>query len=385
MATWSEARKRNSVVRDCAQQDPVAARDLWMATKGDGDPELDSYTEAALDTAPSEYASVLALGGTANAFALKCLWEHRNVAKHETPFQRRELARKAWIAFADRAKQAADVQYGLGFDESDAWESTRDFRTDHKTDEMVRIAKMAGRIFAQLQRAKSEQVAAAPEDLHSVELGSNLMRLLPSELIHLGQPTEILLLDNLANHKALQFQYRGTDDGSKGPLVICADESGSMSGERGEWCKAATIALVRAAWEDDRHCSVVHWSRSVHITDLPVGDTSGLLKVIKHWFGGGNDAALALENGADEVDRLAKKGNKGSDVILITDGVEDITSRHTAAIDRVEALGARLWTVAVECPIDRDNPLRARAEEYIPIGGAELREGGIGAMKGAVL
>ncbi len=385
MTTWSEARKRNAVVQSCAEQDAETAKALWLATRGDGEPELDSYVEAALDAAPTDYAGMLAHGGTANAYALKCLWVHRLVAEQSTPFERRELAREAWDKFIERAKQAADVQYGLGFDESDAWESTRDFHTDHDTEQLVRIAKMAGRIFAQLQRAKSEQVAAMPEEIADVELGSNLMRLLPSELVHLGQSTEVVVLDNIANHKALQYQFRGLDDGSKGPLVICADESGSMHGSRGEWCKAATIALVRAAWEDDRHCSVVHWSDHVSITNLPPGDTSGLLKVIHHWLGGQNDAALALDNGADEVDRLAKKGTKGADVILITDGVEDITSRHERAIDRVEAQGARLWTVAVECAIAPTNPLRARAEQYVPIGGAELREGEVGGMKGAVL
>lgn len=385
MVTWSEALKRNAAVRRCADHDAEAAQALWLATKGDGDPEPDSYVDAALDTAPVDYASLLASGGAANAYALSCLWKHWHVAKHEAPFERRELARKGWRAFIERAESAAEVQYGLGFDETDGWESTRDFNTDRDVNKLVRIAQMAGRIFAQLQRAKSEQVSAMPDEVHSVELGADLMRLLPSELVHLGQPTEILLLDNLSNYRALQYEYRGTDDGSKGPLVIALDESGSMHGTRGEWSKAATIALVRSAWEDKRHCSVVHWSTSAEVTDLAPGDTAALLKVVRHWYGHGNDAALALENSADEVDRLAKTGTKGADVILITDGVEDITTRHERAIDRVAASGARLWTVAVECPIERDNPLRARAEAYVPIGGAELSEGEIGAMKGAVL
>lgn len=383
--TWSQAIKRNQKVRRYAELDPEGAKLLWLATAGDGEPEPNSYAEAALDLAPVEHASLLAQGGAANAFALTCLWEHYYIAAHESAFRRRELARQAWAVFSERAKQAGDVEYGLGFDESSAWECTRDFNTDRDVQTMVRIAKLAGRIFAQLQRAKAEQVAAMPDEVHSVCLGADLMRLLPSELVHLGQPTEILLLDNLANYRALQYEYRGTDDGSKGPLVIALDESGSMHGVRGEWSKAAAIALIRSAWEDERHCAVVHWSDSVTVTDCPPGDSAALLVALKHWFGGGNDAALALENCADEVDRLKKHGSKGADVILVTDGVEGITPRHHAAIDLVEAQGARLWTVAVECPIEIDNPLRSRAEAYVPIGGAELHDGEIGAMKNAVL
>lgn len=384
--TFALACKRNRTLQECRDRDQEQALALWLASKGEGEPELDSFADAVMDTAPDKYALLLSSGGTANAYAVARFFEVLNEAQIATPFERRELARKAWDRFAERAEKADKVMYGLGFDQAEAWECTREFRTDRNVrHSMERIAEMAGRIFAQLQRAKAEQVCAMPEELHSVELGSDLMRLLPSELMHLGQPTEIRLLENIANHRALQWEYRGDGEAGRGPLAICDDESGSMNAKRGEWMKAATIALTRAAWEDNRPVVCIHWSTGVAVTELRPGDHKAMLAMIDHWFGGGNDAALALDNAADEIDRLARKGDKGGDAVLITDGVEEIEQKHIKALDKLEKLGAKLYTVAIEEPIERSNPLRARAEAYVPIGGAELHEGEIGAMKGAVL
>lgn len=387
MTKFSTAVKQHKTVRDAADRDLLGAQALWYATMGEGEPELDSYVEAAHDLAPPDHGSLLAKGGFANAFALGCLWMHWDAAKDADAHERRELARAGWAKFEERARKAADVEYGLGFDQSMSWECTRDFDTSvcRGMATIEEIAKLAGRMFAQLKRDRSQQVCSVPEEVYSVELGSNVSRLLPSELAHLGEPTEIQLLDNLANGKALQYALRGTEDAGRGPLVICLDESGSMHNQRGVWAKAATVAMVRIAWEDDRTCVVVHWSYGCTVRPLQPGDHAGLLEVIRHWLGGGNVCELALSNAADQVEALQKQGDKGADVVLVTDGVETMTSRHEKAIDRIQARGARLWTVGIEVPIAPDVCIRARAERYTHIDCGDMYAGAVGGMKGAVI
>lgn len=385
MTKFHEALKRHHAVKRAAEEDLDTARGLWAAIQGDGDPEPDSFVEAALDLAPTEYAKTLASGGAANAYALACLWDYRDMG--ESPHERRELARKAWALFVERAEKAGDVEYGLGFDESLAWETTREFDTSvcRNMATVEQIARLAGRMYAQLKSLKASKVAAAPEEVYDVELGNNLGRLLPSELVHLGEPTEVVLLDALASGKALQYAMRGTDEAGKGPLVIALDESGSMHGSRGVWAKAAAVALIRTAWEDARTCAVVHWSSSVSTRVLRPGDSAGLLAVLKHWLGGGNRCQLALNNSADMVEQLQKQGDRGADVVLVTDGVEAMTAEHDRAIDRIEARGARLWTVGIEEPIAPSACIRERAERFIHLDGADIARGEIGSMKGAVL
>ena len=388
MATWSEARRQHVAIQQASEEDLDGAKALWLATRGEGEPDVDSYVEAALDTLPAEHAGILVEGGTANAYAIKCLWVHWWAAQKATPLQRRDWAREAWNEFKERAALADDIQYGLGFDRSEAWECTRAVDTGRGSgpgiEKVRRIAEIAGRMFAALKTAKAQQVSASPEEIYSVEMGACLSRLLPSELAHLGQPTEIILLDNLANHKALQFALRGEGPAGRGPLVIALDESGSMHAARQEWSKAAAIALTRMAHEDNRTVCIVHHSTSIRVRELPPGDSKGIMDMIAHWFGGGTDIAMALRESAEQVAKLAAGRDRGADVILVTDGL-DYSDGFDEAIDAIHACEARLYTVAIECAIVEDNPLRARAEKYVPIGGAELADGSIGALRNSVI
>lgn len=381
-----DAIKRHDVVRRAARDDIHGARSIWAAAMGEGEPEFDSYAEAVIDMAPTAHAKVLSMGGTATAYAFDCLWQLYRGAADATPHERRELARAAWDRFEERATQAEAVRYGLGCDESMAWESTRQFSdVADGLCTVEQIAAIAGRMMAQLQRNKSQKVSPAPEEVYSVELGNDFGRLLPSELAHLGQPTELVLLDNIANSKCMQYAMRGSSDAGRGPLVIALDESGSMHNTRGQWAKAAAVALTRVAWEDNRTVAVVHWSTSATTRTLRPGDHKGLLAMIQHWMGGGTTLGLALENAADLVDELQKKGDRGADVVLVTDGQSGGQERQERAIKRLNATGARLWTVAVELHVAPSDAIRAKAEQFTGIGGAEIAAGDASAMEGAVI
>jgi Mg-chelatase subunit ChlD len=331
MTTFAEAKKSHLVIRKCFNEDQLACRALWAATVGVGEPEFDSFAEAVQDTAPTQYASLLAQGDTANAYALSCVWSHRTRALSSDAFGRRELAREAWEQFGRRAEQAADIERGLGCDDSLAWETMRD--TKIKQDELrlvQRIAKLAGRMYAQ-------------------------------------------------------------DEAGRGPLVIALDESGSMDGgygvSRREWSKAAAVALTRVAHDDNRAVSIIHFSTSITRRELQPGDSRGILDMIRHWFDGGTRIPRALRAAAEEVERLQKQGDRGADVVIVTDARthENSQSYIDAAIDAIESYGSRLWTVAVECHVDEEHPLRARAEHYIQIAGSEMNDADVSSLQGTVI
>jgi uncharacterized protein with von Willebrand factor type A (vWA) domain len=220
--------------------------------------------------------------------------------------------------------------------------------------------------------------------VYSVEQGNDLSRLLPGELVLLTEPVlEIAVLERIVSRRAAQYAVRGTTKVSKGPLVIALDESGSMGGEKNEWAKAAAVALSRVAMEEKRPVCVVHYSTSTVIQPLPPGDTGALLKMIRHFLGKGTAIGLALGVAVQQVRDLALKGQKGADVILVTDGVDgDITAQETA-IHEGHVIGARLWTVAIECDIPETSPLRAKAAHYIRLGRRDLTEKSVTLLAGA--
>jgi Mg-chelatase subunit ChlD len=103
-------------------------------------------------------------------------------------------------------------------------------------------------------------------------------------------------------------------------------------------------------------------------------DPGGMLKLIRHFLGGGTAIGLALAAAVDEVKELARRGGRGADVILITDGVDGDIDAQRAALDAARALDIRLWTIAIECEVTAESPLRADAAGYAHLDGQDLTD-----------
>lgn len=387
MLPFDQARERHGYLAQLPGRDAVEARALWNAIVGRSDPrDASAFADAARDTAPVEHGSLLASpSGVAAAFAFGCLWRERNGDFGRTPsaFEWREKARRGWETFLERAEQREALVEGFGWDLSDAWEQDREvLPADIDREQVERIARLAGRMYNALRGARAKRVASTPEEVHGVELGNVVGRLLPSELMHLDEPTEPLLLERIQSRKALQYAVRGTAPASRGPLVIALDESGSMHGKRQEYSKAAAVALARVAHDDGRAVRIVHFSTSVVERDLLPGDKAGLVKMISHFLSGGTDIGRALRASAEQVLAMAARGDKGADVVVITDGCDP--GLTAADVDAITKIGSRLWTIAIECEVPHGNALRDRAEHYSQLTNDDLTADSVVPLVGAV-
>jgi hypothetical protein len=366
--------------------DPQAlalASALWAAVTGlDGD-EAGSYSEALYEASPSEHAVVLSEGGAAASHAWLLAWNMRWTAHGLVGFKLRSMAKAVWSKFSEKASAAKFLQEGFGCDSSEAWEHERDAGTySGDMSRVHEVAELAGRMYSALRGARAMQPSQAPEEVYSVTLGDTLSRLLPSELAHLGQPTEILLIERLASRKALCYAVRGQENTSRGPLVLCLDESSSMHEQRLVWSKAAAVALARIALDDGRSVSVVRYSTNIVTMEIKPGDLAGMVKLARGFLGGGTHITRALRRAATEVARMAAKGDKGADVVLVTDG--ESRESFDSAIDEIAAVGSRLWTVAIEMTIPESSVLRARAEKYVSLGHQDLASGDVSSINGVV-
>lgn len=396
MRSFQHACRDHAALDNAAHVDATLAADLWSAVKGE-DVRAGGFSEAASDLVPAEHLALLAASDVAATYAFSLLWPLCQQRAGATPFEQREAARGAWQAFRERAAAVKPLAEGFGWDESAAWEHQRDCAGygEVSTAEVERIARLAGRMFAALRVQKASRVSHAPEEVHSVELGGHVGRLLPAELVHLGEPTEVLLLARIVDRRALQYAVRGRSDASRGPLVIALDESGSMHDEganmRNVWAKAAAIALARIALDDGRPVTIVHYAVSCVVRRLAPGKPLQLAEVARHFLSGGTQIARALERAAEAVCELAAKGDKGADVVLVSDGVdssldkvvEGDTTAGELAMEHLEATGARLWSIAIDCEFE--GMLKDRAVRYAHIGSAQMAAGSIEPLAGAVV
>jgi Mg-chelatase subunit ChlD len=347
---FQEARRRHHAVGSAAKLDATEAAALWAAVNDDGEPTAGSYAEAVRDTAPTEYASLLAGSPVACAYAFSMHWTAASQGTARlTGVALRDHARAAWEKFHERATATVALASGFGWSLEEAWTTLEDVAVGNgNTADVERVARLAGRMHAALSGARAGRVHGIPEEVHSVELGNNIPRLLPTEHAQLMDPDlELPVLVRIIEGRALQYAVRGSSHVSKGPLVMALDESSSMRGYRNEWARAAAIALMRIAFEEKRDVVVIHFSTSVVVRQIKPGDAGAVVEMIRHFMGGGTAIGLALANAAEQVRELTKKGQSGADVVLVTDGEDGRHDSQNAAL----VTGPRRppWTVAIEC------------------------------------
>lgn len=332
---------------------------------------------AAAETTPIEYLALVLSDEVAAAFATSCLVRAFQLAGYQpaTDDAAREAARLGWAAFRQLADQAGYLEHGYRCDKSAAWRTLEDV-TAQQVDPvwLRRVLELAGRLYTSLNRLQASY-CRMPEEIHGVELGGMFHDLLPDEYALLcTDETELELFHRLLERRTQQFERRGVDSQSRGPLVILRDESGSMKTPptRNEFAVAATIALTQLAWKQGRHVAVVHFSTAAVTDHLSPGDLKGLVRAQGRFLSGGTDIARALRQGAEAVRVLAREGHVGADLVLISDGTVEPEDHPLIehAVTKLTQAGIRLLSVPVESHFA--GALREQAAAYLPLSGRDL-------------
>src|SRR5437764_9912685 len=87
-------------------------------------------------------------------------------------------------------------------------------------------------------------------------------------------------------------EYRATEPGGKGPVLVCVDESGSMQGEKAHTAKALALAMAWVARRQKRWIALVAYSGDSgdRLLALPPGrwDELALLDWLAQFIGRGS-------------------------------------------------------------------------------------------------
>lgn len=214
------------------------------------------------------------------------------------------------------------------------------------------IAQLAGRlriVAAEKQRSKTNY---ARDEVTSVEQGSDIDRLLPTELALLAsgdESLELLFYGRLAERKCLQYKLSGREAEGRGPVVILMDESTSMEGDPEVFSKAVSMALLDVCQRQKRSWCFVHFNREVARVDVVKSgevDSAELMECMQHFTGGGTSFEAALTKGAELIEQ--EGGFKKADILLVTDGYCQTSAKFNQEFAaKVEALDATVFTVLV--------------------------------------
>lgn len=371
---WQEAVDAHSMAEDAVTMiGDEPATEVWNALTGR--PYKGDLADAVALTMPQEYVPLLRrASGIPAAFAVREIAKWYLKLSPTGDLLMRDTVNAAWVEFENRRTLGANIQYGLGWDLSSAWETVVEIADDPiKSRQIEAIAMLAGRMYTAMRGVKQLEEDASPQEVKDITTGGDIERLVASEHAQLGHK----LLSNIAAMRLLkkqstQFRMAGVVEVGCGPLVIVVDESGSMHDARNVWAKACVSALIRIAHETKRMVRVVHFSTATKVTPCKPGDRVRVLDALFSFIGGGTDIGKGIFNGIRQVGDLEKEGWTGADIVLVTDGGDGDIDRMQRAVDNMTNAGIRLWSVAIESAFGGESPLRKQAEKYVHVDGADL-------------
>jgi uncharacterized protein with von Willebrand factor type A (vWA) domain len=182
---------------------------------------------------------------------------------------------------------------------------------------LAKILELAGRLQRIMASVKTEEVGKDPAEIVGVTTGSDLGRLLPSEMCKLAMSPKLFFAD-MMEQRLMQYQSRKQVQKGRGPLVVCIDHSGSMqAGGRHVWASAIAVALMTEAMSQKRPFAMSLFNSSVQDSWAfsETGDMAGLLSLVSRTPNGGTNIASAIDWAYGQVASQPK-----ADIVILTDG-----------------------------------------------------------------
>lgn len=201
------------------------------------------------------------------------------------------------------------------------------------------------------------------EEIIGIRLGRDIEHVLPSELALLADPATSILFDlkyiesrlmcfDMKGIQQVQQHYqreelRSVEEADKqGPMVICVDTSGSMSGMPETVAKAVALFIAGKARQQQRECYLINFSTGIETLDL--GDDFGMEALIKFLgmsFHGGTDVVPALDHA---LGVMRNEAYERADLLMISDFIMSGLPGHLHQdIEYQRTLGNRFYSLVI--------------------------------------
>jgi uncharacterized protein with von Willebrand factor type A (vWA) domain len=201
------------------------------------------------------------------------------------------------------------------------------------------------------------------EEIIGIRLGRDIEHVLPRELALLADPETSILFDlkyvesrlmcfDMQGIQRLQQHHqkeelRSVEEAAKqGPMVICVDTSGSMSGMPETVAKAVALFIAGKARQQKRACYLINFSTGIETLDL--GDDFGMEALIKFLgmsFHGGTDAIPALDHA---LGVMQSETYDRADLLMISDFImAGLPGQLRQQIEQQRTYGNRFYSLVI--------------------------------------
>ena len=164
-------------------------------------------------------------------------------------------------------------------------------------------------------------------EIKSVTTGNKIQDALPSDRMNLcNEVTKRDFYRRYSEHGLLQYSKEANKQKNKGPIIVCVDTSGSMSGDREVWSKALTVGVLEIAQMQKRDFACILYSGHADEPIIIRKDEIAPEKIIncaEIFHGGGTDFQSPLEKAMKLINDSTFKD---ADILFITDGDCSVSS-----------------------------------------------------------
>ena len=201
------------------------------------------------------------------------------------------------------------------------------------------------------------------EEISGIKLGKSIEYLLPNELALLNDSEleelfdlkyveeKLMLFDydsyiNIEQEKKVEEFIESEKDEEKGPIIICVDTSGSMSGAPERIAKAIAFCISSKAISENRPCLLINFSTSIEVIEFnKFSSFSDILNFLKKSFNGGTDLIPALKYSLDKIEN--EKFEK-ADVLILSDFIlNNIGNEILEKINNAKILGNKFYSISI--------------------------------------
>ncbi len=240
------------------------------------------------------------------------------------------------------------------------WQRRENEYLSHMDRALLEMARKIGRSGGVASEVKRSFPRATKSDIAGIMSGNDLNRMLPSETVLLtSADTEKLFMRRFVEKRLQVFSSTSSSVNpkinEKGPVFICIDTSGSMTGDPEKMAKNLALSVAIIAQRERRPVFVVNYSHTLSffvVTDL-MAQRKKFLTFLSRSYSGGNDETKLFKflfqtlPTAPFYKRHAKVF-KGADLLIISDFQWGrIASDTKALIDRARRSGMKIHALGI--------------------------------------
>lgn len=193
-------------------------------------------------------------------------------------------------------------------------------------DRFRRVADLFGPMKNMMLTEQRRKTINTREEIVDVEMGDDLSRILPSEMLLLAdEDSEWLFLKKYTERALVQYMMEGQEKLARGGIIICEDGSGSMHGEREMWAKAVMLCLLHLSRIQKRSFRLIHFGspgqfKVIEFTKPEDYTIDRILDAAELFFGGGTDFYTPMNRALEFLQEDHEKtGETRADIVFVTD------------------------------------------------------------------